>query len=224
MYKHDTPCGPLVLAASDTGITICSFADLDTVRARYPTTAGTGTKPAERTPYSTARELDALDGEPRLGTKNESGASAPPLRGDGETGRGDQPVRGSGGAATIVEWARRELNAYFAGDLRRFTVPVDLRYSNAFDRSILTGLSTVDYGETTTYGALARTLNLPTTAARGVGGAMAGNPVLVIVPCHRVLGVDGALVGYAGGLGVKRRLLDLETADRFPQLDLLFSA
>ncbi|MDQ3404761.1 MAG: methylated-DNA--[protein]-cysteine S-methyltransferase [Actinomycetota bacterium] len=123
-----------------------------------------------------------------------------------------------------MEWARRELDAYFAGDLRRFTVPVDLRYSNAFDRSILTGLSTVDYGETTTYGALARTLNLPTTAARGVGGAMAGNPVLVIVPCHRVLGADGALVGYAGGLGVKRRLLDLETADRFPQLDLVFKA
>ncbi|WP_308258669.1 methylated-DNA--[protein]-cysteine S-methyltransferase [Saccharothrix obliqua] len=110
----------------------------------------------------------------------------------------------------VIERTRRELDDYFAGRLREFTVPVDLRYASAYHRTVLAGLGGVGYGRTTTYGRLAADLGLPTSAARGVGGAMAGNPVLIVVPCHRVLGSGGALVGYAGGLEVKRRLLDLE--------------
>ncbi|KAA2258152.1 methylated-DNA--[protein]-cysteine S-methyltransferase [Solihabitans fulvus] len=113
--------------------------------------------------------------------------------------------------ASLLALARTELDAYFAGTLQGFTVPVDLRLASAFDRSVLLALDVVGFGSTTTYGTLAKKLDLPPTAARAVGGSMAGNPVLIVVPCHRVVGSTGALVGYAGGLEVKRALLDLET-------------
>ncbi len=107
--------------------------------------------------------------------------------------------------------AARELDAYFAGTLREFTVPVDLRLASAFDRTVLGGLAHVGYGTTTSYGKLAAALGLPPEAVRGVGAALGHNPVWIIVPCHRVVGADGALTGYAGGLSAKRALLDLES-------------
>ncbi len=119
-----------------------------------------------------------------------------------------------------LDLARQELDEYLAGRLRDFTVPVDLRLASGFDRRVLARLADVGYGSTTSYGALAAILGLPRAAARAVGRAMALNPVLVVVPCHRVVGADGALVGYAGGLPVKRRLLDLESAAASPQLEL----
>lgn len=119
-----------------------------------------------------------------------------------------------------LDLARRELDEYFGNRLREFTVPVDLRFAQPVDRTVLNGVSAVRYGSTMTYGGLAERLGLPRTAARAVGRTMALNPVLVIVPCHRIVGSDGALVGYAGGLSIKRRLLDIETADQIPQLDL----
>ncbi|NYI04082.1 methylated-DNA--[protein]-cysteine S-methyltransferase [Allostreptomyces psammosilenae] len=119
-----------------------------------------------------------------------------------------------------LELAARELDGYFAGSLRAFTVPVDLRLAAPFDRAVLAELAAVPYGETTTYGLLARKLALPPGAARAVGRVMALNPVMIIVPCHRVVGSDGRLTGYAGGLAAKRRLLDLESADRELRLDL----
>jgi methylated-DNA-[protein]-cysteine S-methyltransferase len=113
-----------------------------------------------------------------------------------------------------LDLARRELDAYFAGRLREFTVPVDLGDATGHDQRVLEGLAAIGYGTTTTYGELAERVGLPRSAARGVGRAMALNPVLVVVPCHRVVGASGALTGYAGGLTVKRRLLDLETSAR----------
>jgi methylated-DNA-[protein]-cysteine S-methyltransferase len=110
-----------------------------------------------------------------------------------------------------LDLARREIDAYLDGELREFTVPVDL--TGAHDRRILDGLRDVGWGTTTTYGALALKVGLPVSDARRVGGAMARNPVLIVVPCHRVVGADGALTGYAGGLETKRALLDLEAAD-----------
>ena len=107
--------------------------------------------------------------------------------------------------------AARELGAYFAGELREFTVPVDLRLASAFDRTVLGGLAEVGYGTTTSYGKLGAALGLPAEAVRGVGAALGRNPVWIIVPCHRVVAADGALTGYAGGLGAKRALLDLES-------------
>ncbi|MGH3795680.1 MAG: methylated-DNA--[protein]-cysteine S-methyltransferase [Pseudonocardiaceae bacterium] len=126
----------------------------------------------------------------------------------------------AGPGSPHLDLARRELDGYFTGRLREFTVPVDLRFARRCDRAVLDGLRAVHYGSTMTYGGLAERLGLPRTAARTVGRAMALNPALVVVPCHRIVGSDGALVGYAGGLTIKRRLLDIETAGQVPQLDL----
>lgn len=117
-------------------------------------------------------------------------------------------------ARAWLDLARRELDAYFAGDLRTFTVPVDLRRVEDRHRRTLEALADVGYGETTTYGALATTLGLIEDGPRQVGAAMARNPVLIIVGCHRVLGAGGKLTGYSGGLAVKQALLDLEAGHR----------
>ncbi|HEX4222515.1 MAG TPA: methylated-DNA--[protein]-cysteine S-methyltransferase [Pseudonocardiaceae bacterium] len=125
---------------------------------------------------------------------------------------GKPAIAESGGQA--ARWraeAARELEAYFAGTLREFTVPVDLRLASAFERTVLTGLTQVGYGTTTSYGRLGAALGLPAEAVRGVGAALGRNPVWIMVPCHRVVGADGALTGYAGGLAAKRALLDLES-------------
>jgi methylated-DNA-[protein]-cysteine S-methyltransferase len=119
-----------------------------------------------------------------------------------------------------LETAWRELDAYFGGRLRDFTVPADLCLASAFDRQVLGDLAAVGYGHTTTYGRLAESLGLPRGSAYDVGQALAHNPVMIIVPCHRVLAADGGLTGYAGGLPAKRWLLDLESAETTPRLDI----
>jgi methylated-DNA-[protein]-cysteine S-methyltransferase len=123
-------------------------------------------------------------------------------------------------AGQWLDQARHELDGYFAGELRTFTVPVDLGRVGGLHRRVLDGLNELGYGETISYGRLAAVLGLTDDGPRQVGGAMARNPVAVIVPCHRVLGADGGLVGYAGGLAAKQWLLDLEASDRTQQLDL----
>lgn len=134
-----------------------------------------------------------------------------------------RPRPGPPAAPAALRWldlARRELEAYLAGDLRSFTVPVDLSRVGAPQRRILDALADVGYGETVTYGALAAAVGLTGDGARQVGAAMARNPVAIVVPCHRVVGAGGALTGYGGGLAAKRWLLDLEARDRTPQLEL----
>ena len=112
-------------------------------------------------------------------------------------------------APARLDPVRRELDEYFAGRLTAFTAPVDLRLATDFGQRVLGALSGIRYGSTTTYGALANRLGNP-AAARAVGHALGANPVCVIVPCHRVVGADGRLTGYAGGIDAKRLLLDLE--------------
>ena len=101
-----------------------------------------------------------------------------------------------------------ELDAYFAGDLRQFSVPLDLRGTD-FQRQVWKLLLDIPYGETRSYGQIASALGRP-TASRAVGRANGTNPVAIIVPCHRVIGANGELVGYGGGLDRKQALLDLE--------------
>ncbi|MGH3408160.1 MAG: methylated-DNA--[protein]-cysteine S-methyltransferase, partial [Streptosporangiaceae bacterium] len=104
--------------------------------------------------------------------------------------------------------AKRQLAEYFAGERDRFDLPVDARVDE-FQRRVWDLVSRIPYGQTTTYGDLAR--QLPgTVLAKDVGAAVGRNPLCIIVPCHRVVGKNGALTGYAGGLGRKRFLLNLE--------------
>ena len=107
--------------------------------------------------------------------------------------------------------ARRQLDEYFAGERRRFDLPIDLRLAREFGRAVLKELAGVPYGELTTYGALAAKAGRP-RAARAVGTVMNRNPVPIVLPCHRVVGSTGALTGYGGGLDRKRTLLELEGA------------
>jgi methylated-DNA-[protein]-cysteine S-methyltransferase len=107
--------------------------------------------------------------------------------------------------------ARRQLSDYFDGRLRDFEIGLDLRAAPAFHRVVLAELARVPFGVVTTYGALAEKVGRP-KAARAVGGAMHNNPIPIVLPCHRVIGSGGSLTGYAGGLHVKRALLELEGA------------
>jgi len=105
--------------------------------------------------------------------------------------------------------ARRQLDEYFDGSRREFDLEVDLRPAREFGRAVLEQLARVPYGELTTYGTLADRAGKP-RAARAVGTIMNRNPIPIVLPCHRVVGSSGSLVGYAGGLDRKRLLLELE--------------
>ena len=104
----------------------------------------------------------------------------------------------------------RELTEYFAGKLRDFSFPLDLR-GTPFQLSCWHALLKIPYGETRTYADIARAVGQP-QAFRAVGMANNRNPIAIVVPCHRVIASDGTLCGYGGGLDIKRKLLELEGA------------
>ncbi len=103
---------------------------------------------------------------------------------------------------------RRQLDAYFDGHLRTFDVPLDPQVT-PFRRRVLDALRTIPYGQTRSYGDIARQIGQP-SASRAVGAANGANPIPVIIPCHRVIGSTGKLTGFGGGLPTKRFLLALE--------------
>ncbi len=103
-----------------------------------------------------------------------------------------------------------ELEQYFSGERREFSLPLDLR-GTAFQLKCWNALLTIPYGETRTYGDMARAIGHP-TAFRAVGMANNRNPIAIIVPCHRVIASSGSLCGYGGGLDIKSKLLELEGA------------
>jgi methylated-DNA-[protein]-cysteine S-methyltransferase len=108
-----------------------------------------------------------------------------------------------------VEPVARQLDEYFEGKRRNFELGLDLRVAREFGRTVLGELARVPFGEVTTYGALAARAGKP-KAARAVGTIMNRNPIPIVLPCHRVVGANGSLVGYAGGLERKQALLRLE--------------
>jgi methylated-DNA-[protein]-cysteine S-methyltransferase len=111
----------------------------------------------------------------------------------------------------VLRAAQKQLADYFAGRCRHFDLPLDLSHGTAFQQAVWRTLLAIPAGRTTSYGALGREVGRP-AAVRAVGAAVGRNPISVIVPCHRVLGADGSLTGYAGGLERKRALLELEGA------------
>ncbi|MBM6400709.1 methylated-DNA--[protein]-cysteine S-methyltransferase [Phycicoccus sp. MQZ13P-5] len=112
------------------------------------------------------------------------------------------------GAPVLVE-ARRQLTEYFEGARRVFDLPLR-PVGTEFQRRVWDVLADVPWGTTTTYGSIADLLGLPPGASRAVGAANGANPIPVVLPCHRVVGSDGTLTGYAGGLERKALLLRLE--------------
>ncbi|MGW2225240.1 methylated-DNA--[protein]-cysteine S-methyltransferase [Streptomyces formicae] len=129
---------------------------------------------------------------------------------------------GQKGAAVVRDdWSRddaafdaiaAQLRSYFAGSLTHFEIEYVTGAGTDFQRKVWAAVDTVPYGTTTTYGRLAEQLGLSRAAVRALGTAIGRNPLLVVRPCHRVIGADGSLTGYAAGLERKRHLLDLETA------------
>lgn len=123
--------------------------------------------------------------------------------GDARTGEPSSP---------LLERAARELEEYFGGTRRVFTVPLSPA-GTPFQRRVWDALGEIPYGRTATYREIAQRIGSP-KACRAVGMANHRNPLPVLIPCHRVVGSNGRLVGYAGGLDIKRALLDLEQGRR----------
>jgi methylated-DNA-[protein]-cysteine S-methyltransferase len=118
--------------------------------------------------------------------------------------------------APALREAEEQLGAYFDGELTEFDLPL-APHGSPFQLRVWDELTRIPYGETTTYGAVAEAVGRP-DAVRAVGACNGQNPIAVIVPCHRVIGADGSLVGYGGGLDRKRLLLDLEAEYGAPRL------
>jgi methylated-DNA-[protein]-cysteine S-methyltransferase len=108
-----------------------------------------------------------------------------------------------------LDGLKTKLQRYFDGQQVLFDEPLDLSEATAFQRRVWSAVRDIPYGETRSYGEIARQAGSP-GAARAVGRAMATNPVPIVVPCHRVIGSDGDLRGFGGGLDLKRRLLEME--------------
>jgi methylated-DNA-[protein]-cysteine S-methyltransferase len=115
------------------------------------------------------------------------------------------------GRSRVLDDAVRQLEAYFDGELTTFDLPLELK-GTEFQRVCWLALASIPYGQTVSYGEQARRIGLGTERARAVGAANGQNPIPIILPCHRVIGADGSLTGFGGGLHVKRYLLEHEGA------------
>lgn len=120
-----------------------------------------------------------------------------------------RPVGDREDAHPVLAEAVRQLCAYFDRDLKDFDLPLDPAGST-FQQRVWAELRTIGYGETASYGEIARRLGMSLAASRAVGTANGRNPIPIVVPCHRVVGANGTLTGYAGGVERKQLLLELE--------------
>lgn len=147
---------------------------------------------------------------------SDSGLAALLWRNDSERHLGAASVIVAGSHPVLVE-TQRQLREYFAGTRRRFELPLDF-VGTEFQKSVWSALLTIPYGETRTYAQIAAQIGKP-AAVRAVGAANGRNPISIITPCHRVIGTNGDLTGFGGGMENKAILLALES----PQQDLLAS-
>ena len=119
-----------------------------------------------------------------------------------------EPTEERGERTPLTEEVYRQLQEYWSGKRRAFDFPYELR-GTEFQKKVWAALETIPYGQTCTYGDIARMVGSP-KAVRAVGAANGKNPIWIAVPCHRVVGGNGTLTGYAGGIERKRRLLEME--------------
>ena len=133
---------------------------------------------------------------------------------------GRDAARGEGSftraSNAVIERTRMQLDEYFAGTRREFDLPLDPRGTD-FQRRVWQRLTRIAFGDTTTYGALAAELGNP-KGSRAVGLANGSNPIPIVIPCHRVIGANGSLTGFGGGLPIKAKLLELERSVAQPGL------
>ena len=125
---------------------------------------------------------------------------------------GEHPQQGAEGPTPLLEKAARQLEEYFAGQRKEFSLPLAPK-GTEFQLRVWQALLQIPYGETRSYGELAAMVGNP-KACRAVGGANHRNPLSILIPCHRVVGTKGNLTGYAGGLAIKEFLLKLESEAR----------
>ena len=123
-----------------------------------------------------------------------------------------RPLGARDDAHPVLAEATRQLAAYFAGDLTEFDLPLDPQ-GTEFQQRVWRELLRIGYGETRSYGEIAARLGHTNAASRAVGVANGRNPIPIVIPCHRVIGADGSLTGYAGGVDRKQTLLDIERTD-----------
>jgi methylated-DNA-[protein]-cysteine S-methyltransferase len=126
----------------------------------------------------------------------------------------DARVRGTRAPDGVLDEAERQLSEYFDGTRTEFDLPLASEGSE-FQKKVWAELRRIPYGDTATYGDIAQRLGYEPVIARAVGTANASNPLPIVVPCHRVIGSDGKLTGYAGGIDRKRTLLELEQPGLF---------
>jgi len=119
-------------------------------------------------------------------------------------------LRGKKEANVLTDKAAKQLEEYFCGKRKQFDLPLRPNGTD-FQQAVWKALQKIPYGETRSYGQIANLIKKP-SACRAVGMANSKNPIWIIIPCHRVIGANGALTGYAGGVGMKKRLLELEKA------------
>jgi methylated-DNA-[protein]-cysteine S-methyltransferase len=146
-------------------------------------------------------ELSDMEVSPGFSLSIETGPAG--LRRIGFGGRGENSH-----SSVVMRETIRQLRLYFAGELQTFDLPLEL-IGTEFQKKVWTALVTIPYGETRSYTEIAQQIGAP-RAVRAVGAANGRNPIPIIVPCHRVIGASGSLVGFGGGLEWKRKLLDLE--------------
>jgi methylated-DNA-[protein]-cysteine S-methyltransferase len=165
-------------------------------------------------------ELDSPVGRLLLAASEEGLTHLIFLDHDGEPRRPQRRPTGDASPAvqSILAETEKQLGEYFSGRRREFDLPLEPK-GTEFQLAVWNGLRDIPYGETESYGELARRVG-HANAVRAVGAANGANPISIIVPCHRVIGRDGSLAGYGGGVDTKRALLQLEGAK--PKEDRLF--
>jgi methylated-DNA-[protein]-cysteine S-methyltransferase len=166
-------------------------------------------------PPSLALVVESPIGPLRL--ESDGAVALTAIRFDGVPAPGDCPASE---LPDVLRAAQAALAAYFAGRLRVFDLPL-APAGTVFQQSVWRELARIPWGSTVTYGELAGRLGLPVSTSRAVGAANGANPIPIVLPCHRVIGADGSLTGYAGGLARKEALLRLEgVATERDQLEL----
>ena len=207
----DSPIGTLTIAATEQAICALKFP-----QERHPTE-----RPASwrYLPLDTSAAVagDERDEPPAAGTTTDKAESArmPSIVPPAQTGKAAsagtplQHTPDDGPAARLLREAAQQLREYFAGRRREFSLPLAPQ-GTAFQQQVWQALQRIPYGHTWSYAELARHIGRP-QATRAVGAANGRNPIPILIPCHRVIGADGSLVGFGGGLPTKVALLRLES-------------